>query len=267
MMETRTGEIEFVASPRHYVVRGRPETVSVTSLVGAAWREVSAARLIGGMRARGTLAAKYPGMTARDIAREWDRAAHEACRLGSLMHAAIDCMLAQRPPPAGADEIALEVDMARQFLAAQGLSVAFSELAIFYDNVCSDTVIPGSIDCLLLDRATGEYTLVDWKRSTRLERSFETSDVIPGLEDSKFAHYSLQLSLYTVILRDCYGLNVTRMLIVALHPENPGGTYRVLPARDLTDVARTELIGRYNFYRARAEQNARVKAQNKRMLR
>lgn len=266
-VEERTLEIFFCADPRYYDVRGKKVKISVTSIVGAMWPAKSTAKMIGGMRKRGTLAIKYPGMTARDVAREWDRISSEACRLGTLMHEAIHCMLSGQPCTRETHEVEIELEMARQFIAEQvemkELQIFRTELPIFYDDPVRDLVIPGSVDCLAKDK-DGNITLFDWKRSTQLERAFDFSDVVPELEDSKFNHYSLQLSLYAVILRRCYRLNVTKMFIVVFHPENP--SYRMIPAADLTKLAETELIGRYDFYRARAEQNDLISRQNKKML-
>ena len=267
-MEEREKEITFCAVPRHYKVRGCAVVLSVTGLVGAMWREVSVPRLIGGMRRRGTLEARYPNMTARDIARQWDRVASEACRLGTLMHEAIHGMLSGQPLDRDTSEIAVELEMARQFVAeqieAKGRRVFRTEMPIFYDDPASGVVIPGSVDLLVSD-PDGSIILFDWKRSRKLDASYDVSDVLPWLEDSKLNRFSLQLSLYAVILRKCYRLNVKAMYLVALHPENPD--YRMIPAADLTDVAERELIGRYDFYRARAEENNRVKEQNRRVLR
>jgi hypothetical protein len=269
MADSREKEITFCPDPRHYLVRNREVKLSVTALVGAMWREVSVPRLIGNMRKRGTLAERYPGMTARDIARQWDRTASEACRLGTLMHEAIHCRLSGVPLKRDTSEVAVELEMATQFVAdeieTKGRTVYRTEMPIFYDDpASSDIVIPGSVDLLVTD-TDGGIILYDWKRSQKIDESYECSDVLPWLTGSKMNKFSLQASLYAVILRKCYRMNVKAMYLVVLHADN--SSYLLVPAADMTDIAERELIGRYNFYRTRAEENKRVRDQNKKMLR
>lgn len=196
VMEEREHEITFCPKPRHYNVRGRAVTLSVTTLVGAMWREVSVPRLIGGMRKRGTLETKYPNMTAREIARQWDRLSSDACRLGTLMHEAIHDMLTPSPSEKekNTSEIAVELEMARQFVAdeivLQGRSVFRTEMPIFYDNPATAVVIPGSVD-LLVSAPDGSVILYDWKRSRKIDESYDCSDVLPWLAGSKLNRFSL----------------------------------------------------------------------------
>jgi hypothetical protein len=80
---------------------------------------------------------------------------------------------------------------------------------------------------------TGEYVIYDWKRSKGIE--YESyggktaiTPCISHLPDSNFWHYSLQLNVYRKILQDKYGLAITELALVVLHPDNQSKTYEVV---------------------------------------
>jgi hypothetical protein len=84
--------------------------------------------------------------------------------------------------------------------------------------------ITGSID-MLYRKNNGEFAIFDWKRSKEiLYEGFrgKKSSVkcINHLNDSNFWHYSLQLNIYRRILQKNYGLIVSDLRLVILHPDN-----------------------------------------------
>jgi hypothetical protein len=84
--------------------------------------------------------------------------------------------------------------------------------------------ITGSID-MLYRKNNGEFAIFDWKRSKEiLYEGFrgKKSSVkcINHLNDSNFWHYSLQLNIYRRILEKNYGLIVSDLRLVILHPDN-----------------------------------------------
>lgn len=95
----------------------------------------------------------------------------------------------------------------------------------------ADARMAGTLDfvCACPD---GTYEIYDWKRSNKidpLERN-PWANGLNGLEhltDTSYSHYCLQQNLYRYMLQKNYGLKVSRMNLVVLHPELP--TYRVVP--------------------------------------
>ncbi len=83
--------------------------------------------------------------------------------------------------------------------------------------------IAGTID-LLCSCDDGTYEIFDWKRSKRIDphEVNKYANGINGLEhmtDTSYSHYCLQQNLYRYILEQRYGLSVSRMHLVVLHPE------------------------------------------------
>ena len=91
--------------------------------------------------------------------------------------------------------------------------------------------IAGTID-LLCACPDGTYEIYDWKRSNKVDPSevnhFDSG--INGLEhltDTSYVHYCMQQNLYRNILEQNYGLRISRMNLVVLHPDY--GNYRLVP--------------------------------------
>ncbi len=92
------------------------------------------------------------------------------------------------------------------------------------------THMAGTID-LLCSCADGSYEIFDWKRSNRInpQETNSWSYGINGLEhltDTAYSHYCLQQNLYRYMLEKNYGLKITNMRLVVLHPDNP--SYRLI---------------------------------------
>jgi hypothetical protein len=93
-----------------------------------------------------------------------------------------------------------------------------------------DAKMAGTID-LLCSCADGTYEMYDWKRSNRIDPAEINTwaNGINGLEhltDTAYSHYCLQQNLYRYILEKNYGLSISHMHLVILHPELP--CYRLI---------------------------------------
>ncbi|MEJ6571491.1 MAG: hypothetical protein QNL39_05840, partial [Akkermansiaceae bacterium] len=79
----------------------------------------------------------------------------------------------------------------------------------------------------------------DWKRSREISKNgfnkFATTSCIKHLSDSNHWHYCLQLNIYKAILEAKYGIKVSEMKIVCLHPNNKNGNYQCIEMADLSD--------------------------------
>ena len=92
---------------------------------------------------------------------------------------------------------------------------------------CEDD-LAGSIDCVMRDECTGHLILIDWKRTKELERNmtspYGTKMRAPmnHIYSCKGAKYELQLNIYRHIIHKRYGMSVSDMLIVCIHPDCGG---------------------------------------------
>ena len=94
----------------------------------------------------------------------------------------------------------------------------------------------GTID-LLCECPDGTYEIFDWKRSNRIDPQEVNrwNSGINGLEflsDTVYHHYCLQQNLYRYILERNYGIAVSRMNLVVLHPDYPSYRRVLLPRMD-----------------------------------
>ena len=72
---------------------------------------------------------------------------------------------------------------------------------------------------MLHDKKTNRYIILDWKTSKNITtKSYNNKMGIQSsssnIEDTKFNHYALQLSLYRYLLEKYYKLNFNEQLIV-----------------------------------------------------
>jgi hypothetical protein len=87
--------------------------------------------------------------------------------------------------------------------------------------------VAGSID-MVYKKPDGTLAIYDWKRTEELkmENSFQSGlGPVSHLPDTNYWHYSLQLNVYRYILQKHYGVTVSELALVVLHPINK--TWRV----------------------------------------
>ena len=103
--------------------------------------------------------------------------------------------------------------------------------------------IAGTID-MICREADGEFTIYDWKRSSKvvntlgqpIVEAFGGKTGFNGitLPDTAFFHYCIQQNLYRYMLEKNYGIRVKAMNLVVLCPDYP--TYFVAPVPKMDEV-------------------------------
>ena len=109
--------------------------------------------------------------------------------------------------------------------------VAFNAFRTEWCVFDAESKMAGTID-LVCACGDGTYEIYDWKRSNKVDPQEENrwSNGINGLEDlsdTSYWHYCLQQNLYRYMLEKNYGLRISRMNLVVLHPDY--NNYRVVP--------------------------------------
>ena len=84
--------------------------------------------------------------------------------------------------------------------------------------------IAGTID-FVAEAADSSLLIVDWKRSKDLNKKYQNVfrsmlHTLDGLPDCSGQHYRLQVNCYRYLLEKYYGRVVSKMLIVAIHPQS-----------------------------------------------
>jgi len=157
-------------------------------------------------------------MSAEAIDAMWAENGRLASEAGTIMHA--------------------DIEFFYNGIPVQNNSVEFSQFMDFYEDhknklkmyrtewmICAEELrITGSIDAVF-ENPDGSLSLGDWKRSKGIsKRAFRRDDVgyypFNHMPNCNFAHYSLQLNLYRIILEEYYGKVVKDMFLVVCHPNN-----------------------------------------------
>lgn len=128
-------------------------------------------------------------------------------------------------------------------LLSAGHSIVRTELAVFWPPR-GPVKAAGQID--FLTRTSGGFAIVDLKRSgsdlTSGAHAFRNGvGVLADVGATSHMKYSLQLSLYAVMLQELTRERVSEMLLLQVDPE--AGTARVIPTADLRAQARVLLLG------------------------
>lgn len=246
----RDARIRFDEGPHIYYIDGSSELViSMTKLMHVLFHEFDSAAAIAGIRRRvGAHFAKgkafeelsesnqkYTLLSDAQIAEEWARNGHEAAEAGTAMHYAIECYLNLDWHAYDSPEFHLFKDFMYDH---PWLRPYRTEMRVF----CAELRVAGSIDMLFEDMRLprGNFVLADWKRAKEIKTSgycecewvrgcgkihggdcaaFGASPITAHMPDCNMSHYSLQLNGYRWLLHRHYGMHVSEMMLIILHPQ------------------------------------------------
>jgi len=165
---------------------------------------------------------KYYGMTAAEIKKSWDDNGSSASGAGTAMHLGIEQFLHGHPELIS-DEVKESLEW-RYFMnfwkdVKEDLVPYRSEWEVWSEEY----KLAGSIDMIFYRKSDDSYVIYDWKRSKEIkqENSFGTGfGPVSHLPDANYWHYTLQLNVYRWFLETYYGLKISDMYIVIMHPNN-----------------------------------------------
>lgn len=260
--------VTFKKGPHAYSVDEKPVTNTATKIVHDQFEQFNAEAIINKSFASWKQRAnsKYwdiiQGCTTDEeakalIAASWKDKGLEASQLGTKFH--LYCEQRQN----GLSETCHGADiktecrqyedfMKSKFVKDRDLTPYRTELSV-YSYRDGIPVCAGQIDSLMKDR-DGNYYIFDWKRVAPKPYETLTCDDKPfrgksGLHgscqmipDTKFHKYSLQTSLYSIMLRESAGIDVCNNLyLLRVHKDMPprsnGETFQLIHCHDWRSVA------------------------------
>jgi len=187
---------------------------SVTTFIGDFFDEFDAEKIANKLVKSNI---KYMHLTAEELIEQWSKKAE----YGTLVHEELENFILHKTP---VKEMKSKqgVEWLRNYAVKSDFKI-YPE-AILYSK---ELKLAGTIDLLLLDKNTNQYSIMDWKTSRRIDsKAFRnkkgTHPATSNIDDCNFNHYSLQLSLYRYILETYYDLNVSEQIII--HLEEDGCT-------------------------------------------
>jgi hypothetical protein len=129
-------------------------------------------------------------------------------------------------------KVAQAIDISREwsYFKAFERDVTFQPFRTEWRVFDADARMAGTLD-FVCKCSDGTYEIYDWKRSNKIDPNERNrwANGLNGLEhltDTSYIHYCLQQNLYRYMLEKNYGIKVSRMNLVVLHPELP--CYRVV---------------------------------------
>lgn len=98
--------------------------------------------------------------------------------------------------------------------------------------------VGGTIDCLFHSSNTNKYHIFDWKTNKKFTQNNQWQNLLPPFADLEACHlvqYSLQLSIYKVILQCNTDLILGESYIIWLNSDYQGEFFTKVRALDFTD--------------------------------
>ena len=228
------GKLSF-NEEEHIYSLGGIEFCSVSNIVSKFFREFDAVGI--------SLKKCYGNeMEAAKLREVWESKGSVASQAGTFLHKQIEDYLNGKEIPDLLCDVRYQgnyvkcsqrLDISREwsYFKAFERNTPFVPFRTEWRIYDADARMAGTLDfvCACPD---GTYEIYDWKRSNKIDPTERNpwANGLNGLEhltDTSYSHYCLQQNLYRYMLQKNYGLKVSRMNLVVLHPELP--TYRVVP--------------------------------------
>jgi len=201
---------------------------------------------------------KYWGLTPDQIKDQWSQIANSSSRSGTNLHYEIECFMNQDLPKGYTHKDLLEnyekqilnntiqpnnSEEWKFFLNFIRESPQFKPYRTEWTIYDEDIKIAGCID-MVYENPDGTLSIYDWKRvkeitKTTLFNKYAIIDEIDHLPDTNFWHYSLQLNTYKFILESKYGITVSDLYLVKLHPDNSKKTFELVKCANLNNEIKT----------------------------
>ncbi len=228
------GKLSFNEEEHIYTLNGTVMR-SVSSVVAMFFREFDALR-ISLKKCNGN------AIEAARLREDWESRGCVASQAGTFLHKQIEDYLNGKENPDLLCDVCYEgkyvkcretLDISREwsYFKAFERNTTFVPFRTEWRVFDADARMAGTLDfvCACPD---GTYEIYDWKRSNKIDPAERNpwASGLNGLEhltDTSYSHYCLQQNLYRYMLQKNYGLKVSRMNLVVLHPELPA--YKVVP--------------------------------------
>jgi hypothetical protein len=174
------------------------------------------------MKSKNWPQSKWFGMTAEQIKQTWNANGKEASEAGTAMHLGIE-MVMNRAEQQVEQSIKETVEWQYFWNYWHLDKETWEPWRTEWEVWDSELKLAGSIDMVYRNKKDGTFAIYDWKRAKeiKLENSFTSGfGPVSHLPDSNYWHYTLQLNMYRWILEKWYGIRVSQMALVVLHPNN-----------------------------------------------
>lgn len=180
--------------------------------------------------------AQERGISPDNIKAEWEAKAEHSRQLGIQVHDGIERYLLGLVNPIEDDYMKLSAAPHLAQFALLWDRMKDGNLVIKTEWVIADANlgVAGTADCFLFGQATQKYHLFDWKTNSKFKLNNRFQKLRPpfdDLDDCELNTYSLQQSLYRLIIERAAQINMGESYIVHLTPTS----YQLYQALDLRE--------------------------------
>lgn len=254
--------ITFTEANHNYTIGdGKTKFISTTTFIHTLFAQFDADSVITNMMSgKKWPSSKYYGMTREEIKREWSNKARQSSTEGTDLHKHVELFMNQSlnqstlPNDGYTHKELLEMyeninkeqfseiyntrewDHFLHFVSNYPDLKPYRTEWMIYDEECK---IAGSIDMIYINQ-DGTLSIYDWKRCLTIDKTsgwnkYAIEECINHLPDTNFWHYSLQLNIYKNILEKNYGVEISQLFLVKLHPDNKSGSFELIKLPFLND--------------------------------
>ena len=154
---------------------------------------------------------KYMDKTVDDVLEIWKESANH----GTKVHEELENYILKKIPITEKKTVH-GLKWLKNFILAGNFKI-YPEVIIYSEKL----KLCGTIDLLIKNMENNKFLIMDWKTSKLINKKSYNKKVgihaaSKNIEDSKFNHYSLQLSLYRFLLEKFYGLEIYNQSILHL---------------------------------------------------
>ena len=207
---------------------------SVSNVVGMFFREFDAV----GVSLKKCFGDETEAAKLRD---SWECKGAVASQAGTFLHKQIEDYLNGKELPELLCEVnfngcyinlndTLDISREWSYFKAFERNVTFTPFRTEWRVYDAEARVAGTLD-LVCACNDGTYEIYDWKRSNKIDPTERNrwANGMNGLEhltDTSYIHYCLQQNLYRYMLERNYGIRISRMNLVVLHPDY--SSYRIV---------------------------------------
>ena len=238
----RDKNISFEEEGHKYTVNGETDYTSVTTWIHSLFENFDADKIITNMmKSKNWNNNKYYGKTRGEIKAIWDANRISASTAGTKLHYDIECKYNGMEVDNDSIEFQYFMNFYNDY---QNLIPYRTEMLVYIEEL----KLSGSID-MVFKCEDETYEIYDWKRTREISKvskfnKWMSHPAVDHLPDTNYWHYSLQLNTYKAILMEKYGMQVGKLYLVVLHPDND--TYLRIPVVDLQNEVRILFNDRLN---------------------
>ena len=231
-LEETFSNIRFYGKNHTYTIDGEPAKTSVSGLIKKYEKEFESEKIAG-------FVARKEGKHVQDVLNEWEFSKDYSCHKGSEFHSFVENYFTRKNVILDKDSIEYFFQGRRMFYEKDSIEKYYKELALLITNFTNfynwwkqdhfiiksefvigdkESGICGTIDNLSFNKKTKEMVIFDYKTNKEIKKINPRGDnllkTFNYLPQCEYIKYSLQMSLYSLIIEKNTSFEIPKSYIV-----------------------------------------------------